>query len=275
MCGSPPRWLEDRLQRCGGSVSFATFMQWALHDPEHGYYGAGRARIGTAGDFTTSPSMGSEFSGLLLPQLSEWLEQISCDALALLEAGPGEGQLASQLAKGLARQRPDLAARTELVLLEPNPGMASLQQGALAGCPLQARWASWDGLRLAPCSGVVIAHEVLDALAVERVLWDGLQWRWQHVALQGDRLGLVEGPKVDSEALAELSRWIPLGSERPPGWCTEVHTGLLPWFQACANALQDGVLLVVDYALEARRYYAHSRANGTLMAYRQQRASRA
>ena len=37
--------------------------------------------------------------------------------------------------------------------------------------------------------------------------------------------------------------------------------------------MQDGMLLVVDYAMEASRYYAARRPDGTLTAYRQQQAS--
>jgi SAM-dependent MidA family methyltransferase len=37
--------------------------------------------------------------------------------------------------------------------------------------------------------------------------------------------------------------------------------------------LRSGVLLVIDYAHEAWRYYAPQRCNGTLMAYRRQQAS--
>ena len=64
-----PPWLRERLEAAGGSVPFRTYMAWALHDPEHGYYGRGRARIGPTGDFATSPSLGDAFASLLLPQL--------------------------------------------------------------------------------------------------------------------------------------------------------------------------------------------------------------
>ncbi|MEB3318617.1 MAG: SAM-dependent methyltransferase [Cyanobacteriota bacterium] len=271
-----PPWLLARLQAAGGSVPFRTYMEWALHDPEHGYYGRGQAQIGPAGDFSTSPSMGEEFAAMLLPQVCEWLEQLPGDRLSVLEAGPGEGQLAGQLARGLAQLRPDLASRTELVLLEPNPGMVAKQRQALRDSPLPLRWSAWEDLHRQPLTGVVIAHEVLDALPVDRLLWDGSRWRWQHVT--GDReggLSLCPGPALrpaeleELEELADLAGWPAL---RAPGWCTESHPGLEPWFQACGGALRDGVLLVVDYALEARRYYSAQRANGTLLAYRGQQA---
>ena len=60
---------------------------------------------------------------------------------------------------------------------------------------------------------------------------------------------------------------------RPAGWCTELHPGLEPWLRDCGASLRTGVLLVIDYALEAFRYYAPHRSRGTLMAYRAQQAS--
>ncbi len=269
-----PPWLRERVDAAGGSVPFATYMAWALHDPDHGFYGRGRARIGPSGDFATSPSLGDEFAALALEQLIEWLEQLPGDRLSLLEAGPGEGQLMAQLVSGLARRRPDLVARLEVVLLEPNPGMVDRQRRALQGLPLPRRWSTWEELRQAPLTGVVIAHEVLDALPVDRLVWDGSRWRWQHVVCDPTGgLALRPGPPLDSAALADLAPLgLPATTGLPPGWCTESHPGLNPWFRACADAVRDGVLLVIDYAMEARRYYAPQRGDGTLLAYRNQRA---
>ena len=44
------------------------------------------------------------------------------------------------------------------------------------------------------------------------------------------------------------------------------------WFAAAAAAVDAGVLLVIDYALEAQRYYTARRSQGTLMAVRAQQA---
>ena len=106
MTALAPSWLVQRLEAAGGSVPFATYMQWALHDPEHGAYGSGRLQVGPRGDFATSPSLGPDFAALLAPQLAEWLLQLAREApeqpLALVETGPGEGDLALQLAQALA-----------------------------------------------------------------------------------------------------------------------------------------------------------------------------
>ena len=63
-------------------MSFRRFMELALHDPVDGAYGSGRLRVGTKGDFVTSPSMGSDFAALLATQLVEWLDQIHAEAPA-------------------------------------------------------------------------------------------------------------------------------------------------------------------------------------------------
>ena len=276
-----PPWLAERLQAAGGSVPFRTYMQWALHDPLHGAYGSGRLQVGPRGDFATSPSLGPDFAALLAPQIAQWLEQQPADQpLALVEAGPGEGDLALQLAEQLAAGWPHLAARTTLLLIEPNAGMAERQRRRLEGAPLPCRWLCAEELATAPVDGVLLAHEVLDALAVERIEWDGASWRRQRVALHEDqaagpslRLEPCELLEPDSTAqLAALGLW-PAGSQRPPGWCTELHPELGPWLQKAAAGLRSGALLVIDYAHEAWRYYAPQRSNGTLMAYRRQQAS--
>jgi SAM-dependent MidA family methyltransferase len=280
---SLPAWLLERLRAAGGRVPFSTYMGWVLHDPEHGAYGAGRLRIGPAGDFATAPSLGPEFAALLLPQLVEWLETLAAasDArLTLVEAGPGEGSLAADLAAGLAAGWPALAARTELVLVEPNAGMAERQRRRLADCPLPCRWASFADLAAAPRRGVVLAHEVLDALAVERIVVHGAQWRRQVVALHEGAdaalaLRLEPGEPLGPEADAALTALglRPPSDQRPEGWCTELHPQLEPWLADCGAGLEAGALLVIDYALEAWRYYAPQRSAGTLLAYRGQRAS--
>ncbi|MFM9109651.1 MAG: class I SAM-dependent methyltransferase [Prochlorococcaceae cyanobacterium] len=277
-----PGWLVERLHRAGGAVPFATYMQWVLHDPDHGAYGAGRLRIGPRGDFATSPSLGPDFASLLAVQLIEWLEALGPGPLVLIEAGPGEGSLAGQLAAELVRLRPDLAARTSLELLEPNPAMADRQRRQLAACPLPVRWRDPHAPG-SPCPrAVLIAHEVLDALAVERLLWDGDQWRLQQVALAAGPtpgLRLAPGDPLVGAPLERLARVAAAAADpgrragpRPPGWCTELHPGVGPWLAQAAGLVEHGWLLVIDYALDAQRYYSPRRPDGTLMAYRDQRA---
>ncbi|MDP5122791.1 MAG: SAM-dependent methyltransferase, partial [Cyanobium sp. MAG_04] len=155
---SLPPWLLQRFEAAGGALPFRTYMEWVLHDPLHGAYGAGRLRIGPAGDFATAPSLGPDFAALLAPQLADWLTALAAGPgpLALVEAGPGEGSLALQLAEELVAGWPQLAQRLELVLVEPNEGMAARQRALLQDCPLPCRWASFAELAASPLRGVVL-----------------------------------------------------------------------------------------------------------------------
>jgi SAM-dependent MidA family methyltransferase len=245
-------------------------------------------QVGPRGDFATSPSLGSDFAALLAPQIAQWL-QLQQGPLALIEAGPGEGDLAADLADALVAGWPELAARLELVLIEPNAGMAARQRQRLAGCPLPVRWCSVADLAAAPRRGVLLAHEVLDALAVERVIWDGSHWRRELVVLEGaespePQLRQVPGDPLDPKADALLWEQLVVrglagcgggsaAGRLPAGWTTELHPTLAAWLAAAGAALEAGVLLVIDYALEAWRYNAATRSAGTLMAYRAQQAS--
>ncbi len=200
---SCPDWLATHLHQAGGAVPFSRFMDLALNEPEHGYYGSGRARIGAQGDFVTSPSLGSDFAALLTPQILAWLTSISRSdpdqRLSIVEIGPGEGHLARDLVASLRGADPELLARIELVLVEANPGMRRRQQALLQEADdLRLRWCSLDALRRAPVHGVVIAHELLDALPVERLSWreGSLQQQWVELAPNG-RLRTTHRPLPD------------------------------------------------------------------------------
>ncbi|MFL0769226.1 MAG: class I SAM-dependent methyltransferase [Prochlorococcus sp.] len=283
-----PAWLADRLEQVGGPVSFQQFMDWSLNDPDHGAYGSGQLRIGPAGDFVTSPSLGSDFAQLLAVQVAQWLLQIRAESsaeqiLTLVEIGPGEGDLAADLITTLAQIHPELLGQLQLVLVEANAAMVERQRKRLAGLPsVVVQWLSLAEMAASPVTGVLLAHEVLDALPVERLVWRGQQLFRQGVALintdQGAQLCYRDLP-LPPDLRASLERGLnQFGVSFPPesspdGWCSEWHSGLGPWFSQAAAALARGTLLVIDYALEARRYYSLARSNGTLIAYRNQQAS--
>lgn len=282
-----PAWLLDRLRQSGGEVPFSLFMQWALHDPDHGAYGSGRLAVGPDGDFATSPSLGEDFAELLVEQLVEWLRSLAKlhpgEPLCVVDVGPGEGTLIAQLIPLLCRKAPELIDHLECVLVECNPGMELRQKQRLgAGAALPCRWTSLDVLKDNPLTGVVVAHELLDALAVERLVLRAGTLQRQMVRLRDEgspaRIHLAEGRfegelRARFQAECEASGMVipPAGAE--DGWTTEWHASVSPWMRDAAAAVHQGVLLVVDYAFEADRYYTRHRCDGTLLAYQEQVAT--
>ena len=247
-----PLWLQQRFEQSGGSVPFSQFMDWALHDPEHGAYGSGQLKIGKSGDFATSATLGPDFSALMGCQLVQWLRTLALNhptgTLSIVEVGPGEAELSCDLIDHLAEHLPELMHRLELVLVEINPGMEQRQRKRLGRHQdsrnsqplLPHRWTSLSELKTSPVIGVLIAHELLDAFPVERLeLVDG-QLRRQTVHLyQEDACGVnlhwgtEPIPKELQERINKTLSATQIALPPPDvedGWTTEWHDACACWF---------------------------------------------
>ncbi len=283
-----PSWLVELLNNENGLVSFSKFMDWVLNDPENGIYGTGNLRIGTKGDFCTSPSLGPDFGYLLATQVIEWLEQldrynIGNKKLSIVEVGPGEGDLAITLIKAINEISPQLAHKVEYILIEENKGMLNVQKNNITSQgPINIRWSNLNEIANSPVIGVVIANEVLDAFPVERFVHRHHKFYTQGVSLYKENnqnyISFVDMPLSSEVSNFLLNSKDILGMEistegLPDGWSSEWHCNLSSWFRNMSEILEIGPLLIIDYALEARRYYSKSRLSGTLLSYRSQKAS--
>jgi SAM-dependent MidA family methyltransferase len=88
---------QDRIlveiAAAGGWISFARYMQLALHEPGIGYYASGARKFGPQGDFVTAPELGSLFGRTLARELRPFDR--------ILELGAGSGALADVLTREL------------------------------------------------------------------------------------------------------------------------------------------------------------------------------
>ena len=283
-----PKWLIGPMTARGGSISFYEYMDLVLNDPENGFYSTGRLKIGKNGDFCTSPSLSNDFARLLAIQVAEWLldlEKMGPDSnlLSLVEFGPGEGSLSRDLIDAIFEIEPVLINKLELVLVEINKGMRKRQEKVVNNKKgVNFRWSSMEELRLRPVRGVVIANEVLDAFPVERLVFREKQIFRQGVSLKkiNDEYYLEF---VDLKVTNEIKQFLKdskdlLKIEFPPkdicnGWVTEWHCDVPIWFENLSKVLIDGSVLVVDYAMESKRYYNARRKDGTIISYRNQEAN--
>jgi SAM-dependent MidA family methyltransferase len=268
-------WLQQRLTIGPSPQAFATVMDWLLNDPDHGYYGSGRVRFGPEGDFVTSPSQGSAFADLLKKQLWSCFEALAAEPgrFALIEWGPGDGELLWQLFGELGPQRPAWLDRLDLVLVESSAPLRERQQRRLEKLPVGCQWLSPEQLASAPRRGLVLAHELLDALPVERLVWQ--QTGWHQLVVGLDQFGSPSWQLGDPAADDVLQRLeaigLPVdGTGLHYGWSTEWCSTLGEWLLQCRLGLQQGWLLVMDYALSGSRYYSPHRDGGTLLACRGQ-----
>jgi SAM-dependent MidA family methyltransferase len=146
------RALLDRiaaeLAAAGNWISFARYMELALHEPGLGYYAAGARKLGAGGDFVTAPELSPLFGRTLARQIAQVLEP----GEAVLEFGAGSGALAEILTFELKE--------FEYKILETSPELKQRQQQKLGD---RVQWLDRLPQKF---RGVMLANEVVDAMAV-------------------------------------------------------------------------------------------------------------
>jgi SAM-dependent MidA family methyltransferase len=242
-----------------GGVRFRDFMELALYDPAHGYYGAGRAALGRAGDYFTNVSVGKVFGELLGWQFLEMWERLGRpEGFTIVEQGANDGAFAADVLGWSREAEGDFygALRYEVVEgLEVLKGRQRERLGEFAG---KVTWR--NRLEELPrFTGVHFSNELLDAFPVHRVRFRDGEWRelhvtpelaWKEAALGAGALleGLADAPRIE-------------------GYTTEVNLAAPRWAEALAAKIERGWVVVVDYGFPRESYYAPERRAGTLECY--------
>jgi len=253
--------IRERIRAAGGCISFAEYMHFCLYAPGLGYYSAGSAKFGRDGDFVTAPQVSRAFGALLAWQCEQVLERL--DRPAILEIGAGNGQLAADLVETLAER--DTLPAGGYRILEVSPDLQQRQQRLLReripNCVDRFDW-----LDRLPSSfeGVVIANEVLDAMPVERFVRRASGVTQVCVATAGDGFRLVERTAPDALVAAVARIETSLGSTLADGYASEICLAAPQWIADVAAALKRGTVLLFDYGVGRREYYAGPRSGGWL-----------
>ena len=258
------RLLKDEI-RSRGPVTFARFMDLALHHPEHGYYARGPERLGRGGDFFTASDVGPAFGACLGRQLVEMDALLGRpNPFRYVEHGAGRGLLAADVEDALVAEAPDLAHRFSAVLVDSSPAMRAASAERVPSARVVA-----EGDAARGGAGCVVAVELFDALPVHRVRRRGGALHEVLVALRGEQLVEAEEPAGDA-----LRAWVETyGAAAGDGDEAEACLALGPALGTLAAAIDRGFVLVVDYGHEADRLFGPARRRGTLLAYHRHRVN--
>ncbi len=259
-------FLAEEIARQGGWMPFSRYMELALYAPGLGYYTAGARKFGAAGDFVTAPELTPLFAQTLANQILPILE---ASAPVILEAGAGSGRLAADLLLALeARgQLPD-----QYLILELSPDLKERQAATLAqAAPHLADRVQWLERLPDSFAGVILGNEVLDAMPVELVRWQGDGVDQQGVTWS-DTTGFAWAGRPATEELARVARnlaaEVGLAPEATgPGYTSEIGLAAAAWTAAWGPILQQGALLLLDYGFPRREFYHPQRHQGTLMCH--------
>ena len=248
--------IRRATEGAGGWLPFDRFMALALYEPGLGYYAHSAPKFGlmpeSGSDFVTAPELSPLFGRALAVQVRQTLE--ASGAGQVTEFGAGSGALAEQLLDALGDAVQDYA------IVDLSGVLRARQQARLARFGDRVRWLD----RLPDViTGAVVGNEVLDAMPVQLLHWDGEQWFERGVVAEGGGWAWSDRPT----ALRP-----PLDGPFPPGTVTEIHPQAEAFVTSLAERLQRGAAYFIDYGFPEAEYYHPQRAGGTLMCHRGHRA---
>jgi len=247
--------LRQRIEAAGGWWPFDRFMAAALYEPGLGYYARDSRQFGlmpgSGSDFVTAPELSPLFGAALARQVAQALA--AARAHEVYEFGAGSGALAEQLLRALGP-----GVRYHIIDLSGT--LRERQAERLAPFAGRVQW-----LDALPDSitGVVVGNEVLDAMPVQLLHWNGDEWRERGVALSADAFAWQDRPTalrppVDAGFAADS--------------VTEIHHQAEAFIRTLAERLERGAAIFIDYGFPDREYYHPQRSGGTLMCHRGHRA---
>ena len=257
---APLRVIRRAILEQGGWLPFDRFMAMALYEPGLGYYANGGQVFGTmpgsGSDFVTAPELSPFFGRALAVQAAQALA--ASGSGQVLEFGAGSGALAESLLDALGDQV------TGYAIVDLSGTLRARQQTRLARFGPRVRWL--DALP-GTFDGLVLGNEVLDAMPVQLLHFDGQAWFERGVALVGDELVFADRPTalrppLDAAGLAALV----------PGTVTEIHPQAEAFVATVAGLLRRGVAIFIDYGFPEAEYYLPQRHGGTLMCHQAHRA---
>ena len=265
--------LRREIDASGGWLPFDRFMAMALYAPGLGYYANHSRKFGTlpqsGSDFVTAPELSPLFGAALARQVAQALQ--ASGTKELWEFGAGSGALAEQLL-GALRAAGQAVQRYTIVDLSGT--LRERQRERLAKHGAQVQWV--DSLP-EQMTGVIVGNEVLDAMPVQLLEFDGAQWFERGVIVASDEVEPgAWGPGAGERAFAWLRRPTPLrppfDTAFPPGAVIEIHPQAEAFIATLAERLTKGAAFFIDYGFPEAEYYHPQRSGGTLMCHRAHRA---
>ncbi|MEX0756058.1 MAG: SAM-dependent methyltransferase [Actinomycetota bacterium] len=238
----PERAIRDEIER-RGPIGFDRYMEIALYGLG-GFYEDPPVGTGEGAAFATSPHVHEVFARLLAGGLRELHEGLGRpDPFRVVEAGAGDGTLATELATWLE----DLPLRYEGV--ERSSGAREALSSR--GIPALEEVPTFEG--------VLIANELLDNLPFRLVrrAADGDRPDEVRVTIVDDALSVTTAPCDDT-----LRALVP--ATPGPGEEVAVPTGAFAFVDALAARLRRGYAVLIDYA-------SAGSADGAVHGYRNQR----
>ena len=256
--------LAKEIKANQGWISFEDFFEFVMYKPGLGYYSAGAKKLGSSGDFTTSPEISRLFGKTVSNQVLALLNNFASPSI--IEIGAGSGRLAYDIITNLINSKMDF---DKYYILEVSADFRERQRQELSLLPDETfEKVIWlDSILEAPVEGIVIGNEVIDALPFKR--FTVVDHKIQEIGVSIKNGQLTESTRDADKTLAEEVRLIEksLNREFKQNYTSEIRLNIGQWLKGISSMLKSGALLFIDYGYSRQEYYAEDRKNGSMICH--------
>ena len=256
--------LAKEIKANQGWISFEDFFEFVMYKPGLGYYSAGAKKLGSSGDFTTSPEISRLFGKTVSNQVLALLNNFASPSI--IEIGAGSGRLAYDIITNLINSKMDF---DKYYILEVSADFRERQRQELSLLPDETfEKVIWlDSILEAPVEGIVIGNEVIDALPFKR--FTVVDHKIQEIGVSIKNGQLTESTRDADKTLAEEVRLIEkaLNRDFEQNYTSEIRLNIGQWLKGISSMLKSGALLFIDYGYSRQEYYAADRKNGSMICH--------
>ena len=263
--------IVNEIEEGNGFISFERYMELSLYHSNLGYYTRESHRVGKAGDFITSVSIGKCYGTILAHYFSSLIElQFSKEKqIVIVEFGAEYGDLAIDIMSELKNILNDEQFQNlKYLVVEPFDSKRRKLKNRLVNEELNNIKVIADLNEQNNLNGFVLGNEVLDAMPFKRVRFRNKKWVELGVGLEkSDKsLSLIE---VENGIQCELlSAWaLDASNELPEGFTTEVNLRLNKFIESINSSFSKVSGLFIDYGSTTDELIASNRLGGTVRGY--------
>jgi SAM-dependent MidA family methyltransferase len=249
-------FIKDTI-RNKGPISFHDFMDIVLYDPLYGYYQSETERIGTNGDFYTSPCFTPLFGEMIAKQIEEMWILLGKKEFSIIEFGGGSGRLCLDILNTLTGNDELFNLLTYYIIEKSN-------KSNIDNFPFPKGKVHWlkSSNELTHVTGCVLSNELIDNLPFHRVeAGNGLNEIYVDVKNNEFTEILLKDDGKLQEYLSELN------VELPAGFRTEINLDALLWLKEVSRVLEKGFILTIDYGYNNVEFYNKARYEGGYACY--------
>lgn len=239
-----------------GPITFDKFMNFALYDPQLGYYSSGKANIGKEGDFYTSPHVHSAFGEVISNFILKAKDYLSANDFTIIEIGAGKGYLAFDILNHISKNN-DEFNNINYVIIEKhkNNFIQGLEKfkDKIKICNNTRELGSIN-------TGIIISNELFDSLPFHKLIYKDKGIKEYYIDFVNDNFVEILEELSNPEINTYLERYKLNFSNLKQ---LEVNLLASEYLNNLSGILKKGFVVTIDYGFLSDELFSNEKAEGT------------